>query len=91
MRAIIYQPTKSAMQSGLANCTGWILKFEGNEKSTDSLTGWTGSKDTLQQLTMSFEGQKEAVAFAEKNQIEYELILPNIKKVKPNSYADNFI
>ncbi len=47
----IYQPAKTAMQSGLANTRKWVLEFEpGAAKSIDPLMGWTGSADTREQL-----------------------------------------
>lgn len=42
MEARIYQPTKTAMQSGKANTRFWVLEFEPEEcKKIEPLMGWT--------------------------------------------------
>jgi hypothetical protein len=91
MRARIYQPPKTAMQSGRAGTDHWALEFEpASARRPDPLMGWIGSADTQTQVRLTFETREEAVSFAEKNGIEYELELPQVRRVKPKAYADNF-
>ena len=61
----IYQPTKTAMQSGRSRLELWILEYEpAAAKRADPLMGWIGSKDTTGQVRMSFKTLDDAVAFA---------------------------
>ena len=44
MRARIYQPAKTAMQSGTAKTTTWVLEFApASAREVDPLMGWTSS------------------------------------------------
>ena len=89
--ARIYQPAKTAMQSGQANTRKWVLEFEpAAAKSVDPLMGWTGSADTREQVHMKFDSKDEAVAFAEKNGIAFRVEEPKTRRIRPKNYADNF-
>lgn len=91
MKARIYQPTKTAMQSGRANTRRWILEYEPEEaKRADSLMGWIGSGDMRGQVKLRFDGKEEAIAYAERHDIEYTVEEPKLRRVRPKSYADNF-
>ena len=91
MEARIYQPAKTAMQSGQMNTRFWILEFEPEEaKKIDHLMGWTGSGDMKGQIKLKFENKEDAVAYAENNNIPFSVHLPNIRKQQKKSYADNF-
>lgn len=91
MTARIYQRPKHAMQSGRALTDRWILEYEAAEaKSADPLTGWAGSGDTKQQLTLRFPSCEAAKAYAEKNGIAYTLVPTPSKTLKIQAYADNF-
>ncbi len=77
MRARIYQPAKSAMQSGTANTKEWVLEFEPEApRSIDPLMGWTSSGDTRGQVRLEFDTAAEAVAYAERMGIPYTLSEP---------------
>ena len=53
---VIYKPTKSAMQSGLATNKFWILKYVSYSKTNlDPLMGWSGSDDTSKQIVLKFK------------------------------------
>ena len=52
--------------------------------------GWIGSADTQSQIRLSFATQQEAVAYAEKHGVAYDLELPHSRQIKPKAYADNF-
>ncbi len=89
-RARIYLKTKTSMQSGPAS-HDWILDYAPSEKRVaDPLMGWTGSADTQSQVRLVFESREEAVAYAEREGIPFDLELPQVRRIKPKSYSDNF-
>jgi hypothetical protein len=91
MRARIFVPPKSAMQSGWAKTKRWALRFEQQSvKQRDPLMGWTSNDDTLTQVTLTFTTRDEAIAYAERHGIAYDLELPAEYARKMKSYADNF-
>ena len=91
MLAKIYQPSRSAMQSGAARTRDWVLEFvPADAKSIDPLMGWTGSDDMNSQVRLRFPSCEEAVAYAERNGLAYVLSEPKVRKPIRKSYADNF-
>ncbi|MDC0033806.1 ETC complex I subunit [Alphaproteobacteria bacterium] len=88
----IYKPAKTAMQSGLAKTAHWLLEFElSTAKQTDHLMGWVGSRDMQSdQIRIKFASKNEAITFATKHGLEYEIKEPAERAVEPKSYADNF-
>ncbi|MDQ2801864.1 MAG: ETC complex I subunit [Pseudomonadota bacterium] len=91
MRARIYQPPKTAMQSGRAGTDVWVLEFEpASSLRPDPLMGWIGSADTQTQVRLHFPTREEAVAYAEKQSIAYEVELTQERRLRPKAYADNF-
>ena len=91
MRVRIYQPSKTAMQSGRAGTKHWALEFEpGARREMDPLMGWTSSRDTRTQIHMSFETLEEAIAYAEKQGYAYSVQTTQARTVRPKSYSDNF-
>lgn len=87
----IFQPSKTAMQSGRANSKAWMLRFESRApKVTDPLMGWTGSADTGTQLRLRFASREDAIAYAERNGFAYTVDEPQARRVRPKSYAENF-
>jgi hypothetical protein len=91
MTARIYRPAKTAMQSGRAKTKDWILDYEPEEpRVVESLMGWTGSGDMKSQLRLRFATKDEAVAYAERHGIPYQVFeSPSVQR-KGLSYADNF-
>ena len=91
MLARIFRPSKSAMQSGKANSSAWILEFEpSSAKTSDPLMGWTQVQDASGQVRLTFESQDEAVSYAARHGISFEL---QTRKDAPKiikTYADNF-
>ncbi len=80
------------MQSGRAKTGYWVLEFEpGAACGRDSLMGWTGSGDTRDQIHMKFPTAEDAVAFAERNRLDYRIRPGRAHQMRPKSYADNFI
>jgi hypothetical protein len=91
MAARIFRPAKTAMQSGQAKTRKWMLEFEPEEaREVEPLMGWTSSGDMKSQIRMSFPTKEEAVAYAKKRGLAYQVIEPQPRKPRPRSYADNF-
>ena len=91
MKARIYKPAKTAMQSGTKKSEDWLFEYvPEKQKYVEPIMGWTGSGDTKQQLKLKFSTKEKAIAYAEKNNIPYKLIEPKIRKQIKKSYADNF-
>jgi hypothetical protein len=90
-RALIYRPAKTAMQSGNANTGQWRLEYETETpREPDPLMGWSSAGDTLNEIHLRFETLDEAVAFAQKHGIEYQVVKPSEPRLRPKSYSDNF-
>jgi hypothetical protein len=91
MLARIYQPAKNAMQSGRARTRKWVLEFEPERpREIEPLMGWTASSDMRQQVSLDFDTLEEAVAYAEKNAIPFQIFEPHQPGAKSKSYPDNF-
>ncbi len=87
----IYKPAKNAMQSGRAKTRDWRLEFDTAEnRFVEPLMGWTGSTSTLGQFSLSFPTKEEAIAYAEANQLDYDLEEPGPRVIPRRAYADNF-
>lgn len=93
MRARIYQPSKTAMSSGMAKAKGWVLEYApAAARSIDPLMGWTSSSDTQSQVKLSFDTKEEAIAYARDNGIEATVHEPQKRKanLRARGYAENF-
>lgn len=93
MRARIYQPAKTAMQSGTAKTHTWVLEYEPAEaRAVDPLMGWTGSGDTQSQVRLRFESREAALAYAAAKGIEVTVTEPHARKpnVRVRGYGENF-
>ncbi|HZB94186.1 MAG TPA: ETC complex I subunit [Stellaceae bacterium] len=89
--ARIYQPAKTAMQSGRAQTDKWVLDYElPTQRRPDPLMGWISAGDTLNQVQLRFETLEEAVAYAQKHGLDYVVVPPHQRAFKPKAYADNF-
>ena len=89
--ARIYRPGRTATQSGVAKAKLWILEFEpAAPRQIDPLMGWTGSGDMRAQVRLSFANKEEAVAYAERNGLTYQIEEPAPATRKLISYSDNF-
>lgn len=87
----IYQPAKTAMQSGRAGTRRWIVEFEpAAAQRPDPLMGWSGGGDTRDQVRLSFASREEAIAYAERRGVAYRVEEPRVRKIRPKAYADNF-
>ncbi len=91
MQVRIYQPPKTAMQSGRAKTKRWLLEFEPETpRRVEPLMGWTSSDDTKGQLRLWFPTKEEAVAYAKAQGYMYTVEEPRQRKLRPKSYAANF-
>ena len=90
-KAKIYKPTKTAMQSGLKKFNKWILEYITEDPTINPLMGWESSNDTLSELKINFSSKEKAIEYAKKNNINFEIIEPNDRKIVKKSYSDNFI
>jgi ETC complex I subunit conserved region len=91
MTARIYKPAKTAMQSGRAKTREWVLDYEPEEpRVVESLMGWTTSGDMKSQIRLCFATKEEAVAYAERHGIPYQVQEPKPAQRRGLSYADNF-
>jgi hypothetical protein len=92
MQARIFQPAKTAVQSGRFKTRQWVVEYEPRSaKTPDRLIGWAGSDDTAQQVRLAFPSREAAIAWCERNGLDYSLSEPHERMVRPKSYADNFI
>ncbi len=90
-RARIFQPPKTAMQSGQARTHEWVLEYLPEQASApDPLMGWSGGTETQTQVRLSFATREEALAYAERAGIAYDLEIPHTRRFRPKVYADNF-
>jgi len=79
------------MQSGTARTKKWVLEFEPEEaREVEPLMGWTSSRDMKSQIRMGFTAKDEAVAYARKHGIAFQISEPKTRKRKAKSYSDNF-
>ena len=79
------------MQSGRANTRHWLLEYEPDEaRALDPLMGWTSSGDTRQQVQLKFDSKEDAIAYAKRNGIPYQVAPEHQRKPKFRTYADNF-
>ncbi|KQV57002.1 MULTISPECIES: ETC complex I subunit [unclassified Caulobacter] len=91
MLARIYRPAKNAMQSGKAKTKDWVLEFEpASARKSDPLMGWTQSSDMNGQVRLTFETRDEAVAYAQRHEIAFQLFEAKTPKRIIKAYADNF-
>lgn len=91
MVAKIYRPAPNAMQSGKAASKEWLLEFEGKTpRRIEPMMGWISSDDTQTQVRMSFPTRDEAIAFAQREGIEFRVVEPREARRVIKTYADNF-
>ncbi len=92
MLARIYKPARNAMQSGAANTREWLLEYEpASARTPDPLMGWTSSSDMDGQIRLAFDTKEEAIAYAQKHGVPFQLFEPKVPKRIIKAYADNFV
>lgn len=93
MRARLYKPSKTAMQSGTGRTHQWVLEFAAESaRSVDPLMGWTSSSDTQSQVRLRFATKEAALDYAKANGIEATVVEPKTRKpnIRPRGYGENF-
>ncbi len=93
MRARIYQPAKTAMQSGTAKAKGWVLEFApASAREVDPLMGWTSSSDTQTQVKLRFDSREAAEDYARNKGIGFDVTEPKSRKpvIRARGYGENF-
>ena len=78
------------MQSGLKKFDKWIIEYITDDPGINPLMGWESSTDTYGELKLEFSTKELAIEYAKKNNIHFEVIEPNNRKITLKSYADNF-
>ena len=79
------------MQSGLGKTDKWLLEFETKNPTKNPLMGWESSSDTLTELKLEFSSKENAINYAKKKKIDFEIIEPKKRKTIKKSYSDNFL
>ena len=91
MKARIYQPAKTAMQSGRSKTKRWVLEHpRSSAVKPDNLMGWQSSSDTQRQVRIYFATKEEAIAFADAKNIAFDVREPKVRNLRLKTYADNF-
>lgn len=93
MRARIYQPARTAMQSGTAKTHQWVLEYApASAREVDPLMGWTSSSDTQAQVRLKFDTKEDALEYAQANDIDAQVMEPKTRKanIRPGGYGENF-
>ncbi len=91
MTARIYKPAKTAMSSGRAKTHRWVLEYEPERPRTiEPLMGYTSSDDMDSQIRLTFATQEEAVDYAKRNGIAYQVFEPKRATRATIAYSDNF-
>lgn len=93
MRARIYQPARTAMQSGTAKTKGWVLEYApASARSVDPLMGWTSSDDMNSQVKLRFDTKEAALDYAKSKGLDAVVTEPKTRKpnIRPGGYGENF-
>ncbi|NDW07507.1 ETC complex I subunit [Jiella pacifica] len=91
MVARIFQPSRTAMQSGKAKTRLWVLEYEpAAPKEVEPLMGYTSSRDMRSQVRLTFDTKEQAIEYAERNGIDFRLEEQHPPKRVRVAYADNF-
>lgn len=92
MEARIFRPYKSAMQSGRGGTRGWVLELVNPDASRrpDPLMGWTSIDDTSGQVRLHFDTREQAIAYAEREGLNFTVEEARERTRLIKSYAENF-
>jgi hypothetical protein len=93
MKARIYQPARTAMQSGTAKTRNWVLEFApSSRREVDPLMGWTSSDDTQTQVRLTFDTKGAAIEYAKDKGIDATVQEPKMRKqnIRQRGYGENF-
>jgi len=93
MRARIYQPSRTATQSGTARTNVWVLEFApAAPREIDPLMGWTSSGDMNSQVHLTFDTKEAAIAYARDEGIDFVVVEPHKRRpnIRARGYGENF-
>ncbi|MFN3972142.1 MAG: ETC complex I subunit [Gemmobacter sp.] len=93
MPARIFQPARTAMQSGSAKTNDWVLEFApASAREVDPLMGWTSSDDTQAQVRLRFPTREAAEEYAQGKGLDYVVTEPKPRKpvIRQRGYGENF-
>ena len=93
MRARIYKPARTAMQSGIARTHAWVLEFvQDSPRDVDPLMGWTSSDDTQSQVRLRFATREEAMDYAQAHGLEATVTEPKRRapNIRQGGYGEDF-
>lgn len=91
MKARIYCPAKTAMQSGRSKQGLWHIDFmEEKQSFQDPIMGWAGTGQTLSQLKLTFQSADEAASYLQQRGIPYIIEEKREARLQGKSYSDNF-
>ena len=93
MQARIYQPAKTAMQSGTAKTKGWVLEYaQSSSREVDPLMGWTSTTDTQTQVKLRFDSREAAEDYARSKGIAFQVVEPKPRQpnIRARGYGENF-
>ena len=93
MLARILRPAKNAKCNPVEptrSSGSWSSNRPAAALITDPLMGWTQSTDTKGQIRLRFATQEEAVDYARRHGIPFEVIAETKTKRIIKAYADNF-
>jgi hypothetical protein len=90
MPARIYQRPKTPCSPARPGPPTGFSNSNRPKPSPDPLMGWAGSGDTQQQVVLRFGSEAEAKAYADRYGIEAHVTPTPPRKLKLQSYADNF-
>jgi len=79
------------MQAGNRNTKNWLLEFDTLNTGINPLMGWETSKDTMSEVKLEFFTKDQAINYAKRNKINFNLIEPQKRKLIKKSYSDNFL
>ncbi len=90
-KAIIYIPTRNLMQSGNSTSNIWKLVFnKETDNKQESLMGWASTFETQNQVVLKFKSKDDAVNYAQKNGLAFEVIEPEHLKNETKDITFNF-
>merc|ERR1712226_22964 len=89
----ISQKTRNVMQSADKNAQGWVIQFDPQARWENNTMGWGSPADPLSNVDgwMNFKTKEAAIAFAERQGWEIEIVQEaRKKKLEFRQYGDNF-
>ncbi|MDR0485069.1 MAG: ETC complex I subunit [Alphaproteobacteria bacterium] len=90
-KAIIYNPTRNLMQQGLAKKNVWKLVFVKEiDNKQEHLMGWTSSFETQSQIILEFNSKEDAINYATKKKLNFEVREPNASTLEKKDITFNF-